>query len=84
VACGSSSGISRRYAEPPRHGLRDLIGFASDTEVVGEVATGEEAVACAGALQPEVVLMDIRMPGLSGIEATRRIVGECPPAPPQR
>jgi hypothetical protein len=39
VACGSWSGISMRYAEPPMHALRDLIGFASDTEVVGEVAT---------------------------------------------
>src|SRR3712207_710796 len=61
-----------------RDGLRALFGSVPDTEVVGEAATGEEAVARAEELQPDVVLMDIQMPGANGIEATRRIVGQSP------
>lgn len=56
-----------------RHGVRTLLSTAPDMEVVGEAASGEEAVAMAEALSPDVVLMDIRMPGLNGIEATVRI-----------
>ena len=56
-----------------RFGLRALLTALPDTEVVGEVTTGEEALALAGAVRPDVILMDINMPGVNGIEATRRI-----------
>jgi DNA-binding NarL/FixJ family response regulator len=61
-----------------REGLGALFLSIPDTEVVGEAATGEEAMARAGDLQPDVVLMDIQMPGINGIEATRTIVRESP------
>ncbi|MEU3170378.1 response regulator transcription factor [Streptosporangium sp. NPDC006930] len=50
-----------------------ILGAQPDMEVVGEAADGEEAIAAAGRLQPDVVLMDVRMPGRNGIEATREI-----------
>src|SRR5262245_18661199 len=56
-----------------RYGLRALLNAMPDTEVVGEVTTGEEAIALASSLQPDLILMDINMPGVNGIEATRRI-----------
>jgi DNA-binding NarL/FixJ family response regulator len=61
-----------------REGLGALFLSVSDTEVVGEAATGEEAIARAAELQPDVVLMDIQMPGINGIQATRRIVRDSP------
>jgi DNA-binding NarL/FixJ family response regulator len=58
-----------------RAGLRTIINSEPDLEVVGEAADGEAAVALAMSAQPDVLLMDVRMPGLDGIRATERIVG---------
>lgn len=56
-----------------RAGLRALLDSIPDTEVVAEAATGEQAVAAAESQLPDVVVMDLGMPGLGGVEATRRI-----------
>ncbi len=61
-----------------RDGLRALLTSAPEMELVGEATTGEEAVTLAENLQPDVILMDIQMPGISGIDATRRIVQMSP------
>ncbi|MBI2919097.1 MAG: response regulator transcription factor [Chloroflexi bacterium] len=56
-----------------REGLRNMLASEPGIEVVGEVASGEEAIEKSNALSPNVVLMDIRMPGMNGIEATQQI-----------
>ncbi len=61
-----------------RAGLEALLGAAEDVDLVGAAADGEEAVELATALEPEVVLIDLSMPRLDGIEATRRIVEASP------
>jgi two-component system response regulator NreC len=61
-----------------RDGICALLALAGDIEVVGEAANGRDAVDMARELAPDVVLMDIAMPVLGGLEATRRIHKECP------
>ena len=61
-----------------REGTRRLLEAESDVEVVAEAASGEEAVAAARDLQPDIAIMDIAMPGIGGIEATRTIKTYCP------
>jgi len=61
-----------------RDGICALLALAGDIEVVGEAANGRDAVDMARELVPDVVLMDIAMPVLGGLEATRRIHKECP------
>jgi DNA-binding NarL/FixJ family response regulator len=61
-----------------RDGLRGLLESVGDLEVVGEAASGETAVSLAHSLQPDVILMDLNMPGLDGIAATHRIVHDSP------
>jgi len=61
-----------------RRGIRTMLEQVPDVEVVGEAASGEATIALAHELVPDVILMDIKMPAVSGIEATRRILQENP------
>jgi DNA-binding NarL/FixJ family response regulator len=61
-----------------RDGVRALLDAQPGMECIGEAATGEEAVRLSTEVQPDVVLMDVQMPGMSGVEATRQIVSSSP------
>ena len=61
-----------------RDGMHGLLESVPDTEVIGEAASGEEAVTLAETLQPDVILMDIKMPGINGLQAMREILHTSP------
>jgi DNA-binding NarL/FixJ family response regulator len=61
-----------------REALELLLGLRSDVEVVASVSYGNDAPAIAAELRPDVVLMDYRLPGLDGVEATRAVLEACP------
>lgn len=64
--------------QPFRTGLKALLASTPELEVVGEAANGEAVIRLAAELQPDVILMDLQMPDVTGIEATRRIVAASP------
>jgi len=63
-----------------RQGFKMILGAQSDMEIVGEASNGREAVELAERIKPDIVVMDVAMPELNGIEATRRLIGALPHA----
>ena len=61
-----------------REGIRKMLSLAPDIEIVGEAASGDEVLTQALTLEPDVIMMDLKMPGINGIEATRRILHTSP------
>src|SRR5258706_8612980 len=61
-----------------RHGIRTLLDTTPDLTAVGEAQNGEEAIGLADSQQPDLILMDLQMPGLNGVDAARRILEASP------
>src|SRR5579884_2868843 len=81
AATGSNDTIRVLIADDQaliREGLEMLLSLSPGIEVAGTAANGDEAVALVGEREPDVVLMDLRMPRCDGVEATRRITGKYP------
>jgi len=79
VGAGSAASIGVLIVDDQalvRTGFRMILEIEPDLHVVGEAADGDQAVAQVAALKPDVVLMDVRMPGTDGIAATRRIMAD--------